>query len=99
MITKKANKKNMALAVFIALFIIFFLTFYIWQHAESIQLGYKAGDLLDRIEALKVEVEQLESHKASLLSLWRVEQMARQELMMVSPEKEQVVYDERLEYH
>ena len=89
----------MALAVFISLTIIFFLTFYIWHHAESIRLGYNAGDLLDRIEALKLEVEELESQKASLLSLWRVEQVARQELMMVSPENKQVVYDDRIENH
>lgn len=97
MISKKVSKKNLALTIFLALIIIFFLTFYIWHQAESVRLGYKASDLKNRIEQLKAEVEQLESQKASLLSLDRVEQMARQELGMIDPKKEQVIYDDRLQ--
>ena len=97
MISKKVNKKTAALSVLIALTIIFFLTFYIWHQAESVRLGYRASDLEVRIEELKTEVEELESQKASLLSLVRVEQMARQELMMVDPKEEQVIYDDRIQ--
>lgn len=93
MITKKINKKNLVLSIIAGFFAIFFLTFYIWHQAESIRLGYKTKDLEDKIDLLKGEIEQLETHKASLLSLDRVERMAKQELGMVAPKKNQIIYE------
>ncbi|MGD2294468.1 MAG: cell division protein FtsL [Candidatus Aminicenantes bacterium] len=94
MIRKKVDKKKLALSVSVALVIIFFLTFYIWHQSESVRLGYRTRDLQVKIERLEREIEKLETQKASLLSLVRVEQMARQELMMVTPKEEQVIYDD-----
>lgn len=99
MITKKVNTRSLILSVLSALIIIFFLTFYIWHQSESVQLGYMMRDLEEKIETLKKDVEKLETQKASLLSLERVEQMARQELMMAPPKDDQIIYDDRSQNH
>jgi len=93
MITKKVDKKNLLLSIFAGLFVIFFLTFYIWHQAESVRIGYETKDLEDEIERLNGDIEQLETQKASLLSLDRVEQMAKQELRMALPNKNQIIYE------
>ena len=83
----------MLLSIFAGLFIIFFLTFYIWHQAESVRIGYKTKDLEWEIDRLKGDIEQLETQKASLLSLDRVEQMAYQELGMVLPKEKQIIFE------
>ncbi len=81
------------MSIFVGFFIIFFLTFYIWHQAESVNIGYKTKDLEENIESLRSDIEQLETKKASLLSLDRVEQMAKQELRMVIPSEEQLIFE------
>ena len=93
MITKKVDKKNLLLSIFAGLFVIFFLTLYIWHQAESVRIGYETKDLEDEIERLNGDIEQLETQKASLLSLDRVEQMAKQELRMALPNENQIIYE------
>ncbi len=93
MITKKVNIKNLGLSIFAGFIVIFFLTFYIWHQAESVKIGYKTKDLEEEIERLRGDIEQLETHKASLLSLDRVEQIAKQELRMVFPSEKQIIFE------
>ncbi len=81
------------MSIFVGFFIIFFLTFYIWHQAESVNIGYKTKDLEEKIERLRGDIEQLETDKASLLSLDRVEQMAKQELRMVVPSEKQLIFE------
>lgn len=78
-------------AVFAAMLI---LTFYIWHQAESIHLGYSIGDLEECVLNLEREVEKLEAEKSRLLSLERVEAIARRELNLVFPESEQMIFVE-----
>ena len=93
MITKRVNKKHLALSIFAGFFVVFFLTFYIWHQTESVRIGYKTKDLENTIDHLKDEIEQLETQKADLLSLDTVEQMARQELGMVLPSEKQIIFE------
>ncbi len=93
MITKKVNKKNLGLSIFAGFIVIFFLTFYIWHQAESVKIGYKTKDLEEEIKRLRGDIEQLETHKASLLSLDRVERIAKQELGMVFPSEKQIIFE------
>ena len=74
-------------------FVIALLTFYIWHQAESIRLGYQTRELEEDISNLKKEIEQLEAEKASLLSLERVEKIARKKLKMKPPEEQQIFHD------
>jgi cell division protein FtsL len=61
---------------------------------ESIRIGYEIGTLEEKVLALQREVDELETEKSSLLSLDRVEKIAKEELNLVEPKKEQLVYDE-----
>ena len=94
MITKRVSKKKLALSIFAAFFVIFFLTFYIWHQAETVRIGYKTKDLEEKIERLKGDIEQLETQKTDLLSLDRVEQIAKQELGMTLPSEKQIIFEE-----
>jgi cell division protein FtsL len=61
---------------------------------ESIRIGYEIGTLEEKVLTLQREVDELETEKSSLLSLDRVEKIAKEELNLVEPKKEQLVYDE-----
>jgi len=74
--------------------VIFILTFYIWHQMESIRIGYEIGKLEEKVLTLGREVDELETEKSYLLSLDRVEKIAKEELNLVEPKKEQLVYDE-----
>lgn len=70
------------------------LIFYIWNQIESIQLGYKISRLEENLQALKKETEKLETEKSSLLSLERVEKIAKEKLKMEKAKKEQIIYND-----
>lgn len=74
--------------------VMFVLTFYIWNQTESIRLGYDIGKLEENLQTMKKEVEKLETKKSSLLSLERVEKIAKEKLKLEKPKKEQILYDE-----
>jgi len=74
--------------------VIFILTFYIWHQMESIRIGYEIGTLEEKVLTLGRQVGELQTEKSSLLSLDRVEKIAKEELNLVEPKKEQLVYDE-----
>jgi len=94
MVRKKYSKKEIILIVFSIIFIIFILTFYVWHQMESVRLGYEASELEEKVLKLEKEVEELESRKAFLLSLERVEKIARGDLKLVMPKDEQIYYEE-----
>ena len=94
MIRKKYSKKEIGLGLFCAIFIITVFTFYIWHQMESVRLGYKTGQLEQEILSLKEKKEQLEAIKSSLLSLERVERIAREKLDLGEPEKGQIIFEE-----
>jgi len=82
------------LVITCTLFIISILTFYIWHQVEAVRLGYKINRLEEKIQKLKIEVEELETTKASLLSLEKVERIAKDKLKMVNTQENQKVYED-----
>jgi cell division protein FtsL len=94
MVRKKYTTKEIMLFVCCTIIVIFILTFYIWHQMESIRLGYEIGELEEKVLTLRSEVDELETEKSSLLSLDRVERIAKEELNLIEPKKEQLVYDE-----
>lgn len=74
--------------------VISILTFYIWHQMESIRIGYEIGKLEEKVLTLRRQVDELQTEKSFLLSLDRVEKIAKEELNLVEPKKEQLVYDE-----
>jgi cell division protein FtsL len=92
MIRKKISKKELAMGSLIAIFIIFVLTFYIWNHMESIRIGYEIGRSEERLSALREEVNKLQTKKAALLALERVEKTAKKDLRLREPKENQIIY-------
>jgi len=94
MVRKKYTTKEIVLFVSCTIIVIFILTFYIWHQMESIRIGYEIGTLEEKVLTLGRQVGELQTEKSSLLSLDRVEKIAKEELNLVEPKKEQLVYDE-----
>ena len=61
---------------------------------ESIQIGYEIGRLEEEVSALEEEVKILQTVKSALLSLGRVEKIAKEKLKLVSPKEEQLIYED-----
>lgn len=93
MIKQRFSRKEIRVAVACTVIVIFILSFYIWHQTESISIGYMTSDLEVEVADLKKEIEKLETIKSSLLSLERVERIAKEELKLVNPRENQIVYD------
>jgi len=70
------------------------LSLYVWHQTESVSLGYDSAELEYRVIQLEKEVEKLETVKSSLLTLDRVENIARDKLKLSEPEEKQIVYED-----
>ena len=94
MIRKRFNKKQIALGIISAIFVIFILTFYIWPQIESIRIGYETRELEKKVSVMKEEVEKLQTKRAALLSLGRVEKIAKEKLKLAAPREKQLIYED-----
>jgi len=94
MVRRKFKKKDIALGVFFTLIAISIFTFYLWHQAQSFKLGIETADLKNQVKIIKKEVDELEAKKSYLLSLYRVEIIAKKELLLKATKKEQIIYVE-----
>jgi cell division protein FtsL len=94
MVRKKFTKKEMVLIVFCTILIISILTFYIWHQTEAVRLGYEINRLEEKVQTLQIEVEELETTKSSLLSLEKVEKIAKEKLKMIDTTDDKIVYED-----
>ena len=83
---------EIALGMAFLLLVVAILIFYIWYQTEAVHLGYKIGELRGRVLKLKEDIRTLEAQKASLLSLQRIEGLARNELKLTDPKEDQIIY-------
>ena len=95
MVHRRYGVKEIALGAGFVLLLLVILTFYIWYQTEAVQLGYRIGELQNRIAQMKKDIERLEAKKAELLSLRRIEGIARRDLGLVDPAPGQVLYEGR----
>jgi len=95
MVHRRYGAKEIALGAGFVLLLLVILTFYIWYQTEAVQLGYRIGELQNRIAQMKKDIERLEAKKAELLSLRRIEGIARRDLGLVDPAPGQVLYEGR----
>lgn len=93
MVRKKISKKEVLVGIAWTITVILILTFYIWNQIESIRLGYAIGNLEVKLQDLEKEIEKSETTKSSLLSLDKVEPIAKEKLKLQKPREEQIVYD------
>src|SRR4030042_319143 len=93
MVSRKYAPKEIALGAAFILFLLVIVTLYILYQAEAIQLGYRIAGLEDRATRMKEEIKKLETKKAGLLSLRRVEGIAREDLGLTDAKPGQVLYE------
>jgi cell division protein FtsL len=94
MVRKKLDRKEIAAAAGCILLAVATLTFYIWHQAAIIQMGYQTSRLEEKMAGLKEEIKKLETDKAALLAPDRVDRIAREELRLVEPKPEQIIYED-----
>jgi cell division protein FtsL len=94
MVRKRYQKKEIVLAAGCVLLAIATLTFYIWHQTALISLGYQTGKLEEEILRLEEQIKKLETDKAALLALERVERIARNDLNLAEPKEEQIIYED-----
>ena len=94
MVRKKYSKRELIIGLTCAAALILILTFYIWHQMEYVRIGYEIGELEEEVLALRKDVETLETDKSFLLSLDRVEKIAKEELKLEKAKAEQIVYDD-----
>jgi cell division protein FtsL len=94
MVRKKLDRKEIAAAAGCILLAVATLTFYIWHQAAIIQIGYQTSRLEEKMAGLNEDIRKLETDKAALLAPDRVERIAREELRLVEPKPEQIIYED-----
>jgi cell division protein FtsL len=94
MVRKKLDRKEIAAAAGCILLAVATLTFYVWHQAAIIQIGYQTSRLEERMAGLNEDIKKLETDKAALLAPDRVERIAREELRLVEPKPEQIIYED-----
>ena len=92
MVRRKKDRLAFFLAILALALALAALTFYLWHLTEMTRLGYETARLEEEINRMKEDVGKLETKKAALLALDRVERIAREKLQMTDPRPEQVRY-------
>ena len=93
MVRKRLNRKEIAAAAGCTLLAVATLTFYVWHQAAIIQIGYQTSRLEEKRAGLKEDIKKLETDKATLLAPDRVDRIAREELQLVEPKPDQIIYE------
>jgi cell division protein FtsL len=94
MVRKKLDRKEIAAAAGCILLAVATLTFYVWHQAAIIQIGYQTSRLEEKMAGLNEDIKKLETDKAALLAPDRVDRIAREELRLVEPQPEQIIYED-----
>ena len=86
------NRSRSAIRLAVLAFFIFLVLFvYSSMNLMNVDLGYRQHELLLTEGRLRLEIDSLLACKAGLLSLERIERIARQELGYQYPEAGQIV--------
>ncbi len=93
MVRKKIPRRHIILGLAGCVLTLLILTFYLRHLTETARLGLVQRDLDIRLGRLRDEVKALEAKKAALLSLSRVEKVAREDLHMAEPRPGQIIYE------
>jgi cell division protein FtsL len=95
MVRKPHPPREIAVWIALALLVISVLFFYLWHINEKHRLGLRTTALEAQLKLLREEVSRLETRKAALLALDRVDRIARRSLGLAEPRPDQIVVEER----
>lgn len=84
------RKKRTSSGVYFLYILVIFCAFlfYVWQHIQVIKVGYRINKFQAQLEELKNKNRYLRVQANQLKSLDRIEKIAREELKMVRPSKD-----------
>jgi cell division protein FtsL len=94
MVHKPHPPREIALWVASSLLVVSVLFFYLWHINEKHRLGLRSIARETELKALRAEVGRLETRKAALLALERVDRIAREKLGLAYPRPDQIVVEE-----
>jgi cell division protein FtsL len=89
---RKWSPKEIALGAAGLVAVLGLLTFYIWYQTEAVHLGLAIAKVETDIKALRDDIARLELRKAALLAPGRVEKIAREDLGLVDPKPDEIIY-------
>jgi len=89
---RKWRLKEIALGAAGLLAVLGLLTFYVWYQTEAVHLGLDIARLEEEIKTLRDDIARLELRKAELLAPRRVEKIAREDLGLVDPKLDEIIY-------
>jgi len=92
MIRRKWQPKEIALGAGFLLVLVGLLTFYIWYQTEAVHLGIATSRREADIKALRDDIARLKLRKAALVTTGRVDKIAREELGLVDPKTDDIIY-------
>lgn len=87
---RRRSRSVLRLAV-LAFFIFLVLFTYSSLNLMHVDLGYRQHELLRQEARLRLEIDALRARRAGLLSLERIERVAREELGYQYPQPDQIV--------
>lgn len=86
-----ARRRTAAVAVFVTFMLFLLLFTYSSLNLKNIDYGYKMQALKEQVDTLQIEIDKLEAERAFLVSLERVDHLARTRLGLAPPSREQVI--------
>ena len=92
MIRRKWSPTEIATGAVVLLAVLGLLTFYVWYQTEAVRLGLDIARVENDIKALRDDIARLELRKAALMAPKRVEKIAREELGLVDPKPDEIIY-------
>jgi len=92
MIRRKWSPREIATGAVVLLAALGLLTFYVWYQTEAVHLGIDIARCETEIKALRDDIARLELRKAALLAPRRVEKIAREDLGLVDPKPDEIIY-------
>lgn len=95
MIRRKWSPQEILLGTGFLLAVVGLLTFYVWYQTEAVHLGIKISERQELIKVLEDDVRKLELQKSALLSPERVEKKAKEDLGLVHPKPEDLIYNDQ----
>ena len=90
-LAKAVKKRDFRGTLWGVLALSFFLFLYVWQHMQAVKLGYEVAGLKAEKQRLTNEYYYQKYQMYKVNSLSQVENVAREQLGMVTPRTDQVV--------
>ncbi|MDY0297583.1 MAG: hypothetical protein RB296_09730 [Acidobacteriota bacterium] len=91
-------RRTLAVSAFVVFMLFILLFTYSSLNLKNIDYGYKMQALTQQVEALEIEIDKLRAERAFMVSLERVDRLARSRLDLAPPTADQVIRARRSDH-